>query len=192
MKEIFKQLSPAIRALGFKGTGQNYYQACEDVVLVINFQKSSGGMGFYINLGGHPNVLLAQKNAKQVKEYQCMFGQRIFPENSDGLWPYQLSEAEIEYIQQKIKLDHQEFFMPLSAIKSHVMNNEATVLVSEKMHGSIYGFNQAGYCEKYAFLAQAYGQIDKAKALTLQGIKLSPSTAPGMVERLEKFVAGLS
>ena len=47
-------MAPTLRSLGFKGSGQNYRKRTGDAVMVVSFQKSSGGERFYVNFGVQP------------------------------------------------------------------------------------------------------------------------------------------
>lgn len=44
-------IKPRLKALGFKKSGLNWRRSTEDVIQVLNIQKSQWGPEFYINLG---------------------------------------------------------------------------------------------------------------------------------------------
>jgi len=67
MRDVLKKLAPALRAAGFRGSGQNYRKADGDFVLVINFQGSRSGDKFYVNLGAQPTFIPAEGDAELDK-----------------------------------------------------------------------------------------------------------------------------
>jgi hypothetical protein len=54
MRDVLKKIGPALREIGFRGSGQNYRKVDDDFIFVINFQGSHWGPNFYINLGAQP------------------------------------------------------------------------------------------------------------------------------------------
>ncbi|CAG0982449.1 hypothetical protein ANAEL_01827 [Anaerolineales bacterium] len=81
MKEQLRELSSVLRPLGYKGSGQNFRNAKGEYLFVVNFQRSSDGIHFYINIGGQPRFVPDEgncpPNVKALKEYECIFRRRI-------------------------------------------------------------------------------------------------------------------
>lgn len=90
MREVLQRIAPVIRALGYRGSGQNYRKTEGDFVFVINFQSSSWGDRFYVNLGAQPVFIPAEGDAdlKRLKEYECVLRRRVGEE-----WPWQMPES---------------------------------------------------------------------------------------------------
>ncbi len=140
MKILLKTISPKIRELGFKGSGQNYYKIDSDVVMVINFQKSSGGEQFYINIGVQPLIMLGEESEpKKIKEYNCMFSDRIKPPNNESGWKYDLSSKELEDLITKIEHTYTHYFDLLRYIRSAIESKSINELLQEAGKVTIYG-----------------------------------------------------
>lgn len=69
---------PSLRALGFRGSGQNYRKGEGDFVFVIDFQGSSSEDSFFFDLGAQPTFIPSEGDGdpKKLKEYDCVFRQR--------------------------------------------------------------------------------------------------------------------
>src|SRR4051812_17344907 len=87
MKAILKQIAPHLRALGFRGSGQNYRKTEGDFVFVVNIQGSSSGDTFYVNLGAQPVFIPNDGSVelKDLKEYHCVFRRRV-----GAPWPWDI------------------------------------------------------------------------------------------------------
>jgi len=97
MKPFLQRAAVTLRAWGYRGSGQNYRRLVEDNVFVVNFQKSRDGRGFFVNLGSQPCSIPDEgerdANPKTLKEYECVFRQRLpgehpvnmSPEDTDAL-----------------------------------------------------------------------------------------------------------
>ncbi len=93
LKEILPKVAASLREKGFKGSGQNYRRATDVAVSVVNFQKSSGGERFFVNVGVQPLFVPTEgesaPDAKTIKEPECIFRRRLDPPMDDLLgWPY--------------------------------------------------------------------------------------------------------
>jgi hypothetical protein len=107
MKEVLKRVAPILRALGFRGSGQNYRKAEGDFVFVINFQGSRWGDNFYVNLGAQPVFIPAEGDADlgKLKEYECMLRRRVGAE-----WPWEMSDERFVALQADITSSQATFF----------------------------------------------------------------------------------
>jgi hypothetical protein len=107
MKEVLKKVAPSLRALGFRGSGQNYRRQEGDFVFVINFQGSRWGDNFYVNLGAHPVFIPAEGDAdlSKLKEYECMLRRRV-----GGMWPWQMTDEHFVQLEREILSAQTKFF----------------------------------------------------------------------------------
>ena len=107
MHSTLKKIGPALREVGFRGSGQNYRKADGDFVFVINFQGSRWGDNFYVNLGAQPVFIPAEGNADLVKlkEYECMLRKRV---GND--WPWEMSDETFASLQTEIISAQAAFF----------------------------------------------------------------------------------
>lgn len=83
--ELIKQdIKPFLIKLGFKKKGLNFYRTTENLIYLINFQKSSGNtvdtLMFYVNCGIYAAELARLQSREMVtapKEAECHFRARI-------------------------------------------------------------------------------------------------------------------
>jgi len=98
-KKIFlnalkQELSPKLREIGFKGSGQNFRRTKNEVINVLNIQVNRYGGSCAVNLGLHLTFLPMSSNTelpnlKKIQEYDCEFRTRLAPNNkSDYWWKY--------------------------------------------------------------------------------------------------------
>ena len=94
MKTVLEALAGPIREWGYRGSGQNYRRVVDDIIFVINIQKSRDGDHFFVNMGGQPTAIDDDAdrapNPRTAKEYECVFRQRL-----SGRWQRVLSADEI-------------------------------------------------------------------------------------------------
>lgn len=93
--DVLKQeLSPELRKIGFKGSGQNFQRVESEVINIVNIQSYKYGGSCAVNLGLHLSFLPLSWNMelpdlKKIKEYECEFRARLAPSNrSDYWWKY--------------------------------------------------------------------------------------------------------
>src|SRR5512139_920033 len=91
LKEL---LAPALRDLGFKGSGQHFLRTSGETLNAINIQGSKYGEGCFVNLGLHFSFLPpcwaeAVDPLRKWKEIDCEFRWRLESEpGHDKLWEY--------------------------------------------------------------------------------------------------------
>src|SRR5688572_14666010 len=95
-----RDLSPLLRAEGFKGSGQTFWRKIDERIDVVNVQGSRGGGKCCINLATHYSFLPLDggglvKEPNKFKEYDCVFRARLHDSGeSDHWWVYGRSDAE--------------------------------------------------------------------------------------------------
>ncbi len=83
-------IKPLLKQAGFKKKALNFYKSVNDIVYILNIQKSHGNssqeLRFYINIGIHDNTVEEEINNRVLefpKEYQCHVRLRIDNEEVD-------------------------------------------------------------------------------------------------------------
>jgi hypothetical protein len=190
MKETFKEIAVLIRIFGFKGSGQNFYRIGSDVVLVINLQKSSDSNRFYINIGVQPLILLGENNdPKKVKEYECMFRERINPPEGELGWGYGLTDLDINEFKTKLEQTNEKYFNLLGNIRESIETMSINELLPEQDAPTIFGGYHAVTFKEFSVLANAYGLLNKAILFAQSGIKICKPTVKGLLANLTKLAS---
>ena len=102
-------LAPTFRKHGFKGSGRNFRQVINEIVLVINLQGSKYGGAFTVNLGAQPLAVPIGVgevcDPASIKEYECAFRNRLSAVGRDTWWSYHDSrESMSDAAQQASRL----------------------------------------------------------------------------------------
>lgn len=90
--DVLKQeLSPKLRGLGFKGSGQNFRRVKNEVVNIVNIQIDKYGGSCAVNLGLHllflpSNSHIELPSLAKIKEYDCEFRTRLAPHSKTDFW----------------------------------------------------------------------------------------------------------
>ena len=96
-KFINSAFDPFFQKFGFKRKGTRWYLFKSEYLLVVDFQASHSGEGYYINIG----VEFLPTENLYPKEYECSIRYRIAREAPDtGRFDM---KNEVDYIQQLIK-----------------------------------------------------------------------------------------
>ncbi len=94
-KEFFdivkKEFAPALRDVGFKGSGQNFRRVQDEVINVVNIQGNKYGGSCAVNLGLHLTFLPLNwtdqlPDIKRIKAYDCEFRMRLAPRYRNDYW----------------------------------------------------------------------------------------------------------
>jgi hypothetical protein len=191
VKAILEQIVPTLRELGFKGSGQDYRKESCEAVMVVNFQRSSGGERFYVNLGGQPQFVPTeaegQADPQRIKAYECIFRRRLNP--PDGLpgWPYDLNISLVDDLKAKLSSAYKEYLYPLAQVPGTI-----TELTPEafKMQGphSILGGTDSLNALNFARIASVRGDVKRAKSFAELGLAECPPTASGLRAKLKKLL----
>lgn len=183
MKGILSYLAPALRRVGFKGSGQYYRKTEADFVFVVNFQGSPWGDRFYINLGAQPVFIPAegQANWKRLKEYQCILRRRV-----GTSWPWEMSADSIRAVETELLSVQNEFFGLAQTMRASFAVDPPGVLLQKFSSGTTEG-------RATLHLARAgmvLGQREKAFELARRGLELAGDRAPVLRDEINALLAG--
>lgn len=170
MQPVLKRIAPRLRALGFRGSGQNYRKTEGDFVFVINFQGSRSGEKFYVNLGAQPVFVPAEGHADlaKLKEYECILRRRVGVD-----WPWDMSEAMLSSLESEIDTTHAAFFGHAQTLRTAL----ATDSPEELIRNFSAGTTQARATLHLARAAAALGHSRTARELVARGLELAGETA---------------
>lgn len=191
MKSILSQVVPALRSLGFKGSGQNYRKATGEAVMVVNFQKSSGDDRFYVNLGVQPMFIPTEggvdPDSKKIKEYECVFRRRVSPPEGALGWPCHVDPATVDQLRSRIASAYEGYLAPLAKVPGPV--TELTPEEFRSQHsGSIFGGAHPLNALNFARIALARGHLDRAKEFAELGLSECPPTASVLKACLQEVI----
>jgi Domain of unknown function (DUF4304) len=108
---------PALRKLGFKGSGKNFRRVHGETINAINIQGSTTATRFYVNLGLHftflPPAYGSEIPAHKLKEIDCEFRWRLHAkDNWKTDWIYGTSAEESAAIARKVLRAYLDFGEP--------------------------------------------------------------------------------
>ena len=179
MKELLKELGTFIRALGFKGSGQNFRKFEIDFVFVINIQGSRDGCVFFVNLGAQPVFVPAEGDAAldTLKEHECIMRARVGSE-----WPWALSNASVAILKSELVATQDEFFGRMRTMRAAISNDSVEQLIQKFSAGT----TPARAALHLARAASALGHRDSAIALVEHGLTISGEQAKGLIYDLNE------
>lgn len=100
------ELAPALRRVGFKGSGKQFRRPSSDCIHVINVQLRSVGGSFAINLGLQPldipDVRGNDPDAKSITDDLCEFRQRLTDTGVDHWWEFASADEAIVAVRQSV------------------------------------------------------------------------------------------
>jgi len=168
LHELLKILAPTLRRRGLKGSGKYYRMVEGDVAYVVNFQGSTSGNGFYLNLGAQPvfipTVSDEPPDIAKLKEYECMIRKRV-----GGRWSWNAEEAEVHRLVSELEKAMDDFFGRARGFKLALAERSATALLDDFSSGQTKAFATLAL----ARAAVAVGQISKARELVHLGLDLA-------------------
>jgi len=165
-RELLKKVAPSLRALGFRGSGQNYRKTEGDFVFIINFQGSSSGDSFFVNLGAQPTFIPSEGEAdpKKLKEYDCVFRRRM-----DGDWRWNLSESQLASLVRQVASAQAAFFENAQTLRSALAVDSPDTLLSKFTAGT----SEARAALHLARAAVRLGHLATARGLVERGFELA-------------------
>ena len=183
MKEVLKRVAPALRALGFRGSGQNYRKSERDFVFVINFQGSSSGDTFFVNLGAQPVFIPNEGYGEldKLKEDQCVLRRRVGSE-----WPWEMPSREaLDALVAAITTTQAAFFGHVQTLRDAIATEPAEKLLREFSAGT----TEARAALHLARAAVALGHPDQARVLVERGLELVSDSASILRSQLREVLA---
>lgn len=190
IKSAIADVIPLIRSWGFKGSVPTFRLITNRFVLVINFQGSSGGSRYYVNLGVQPLFVQTEgeslPDAKQIKEYECIFRDRVDPPEDLPGWPYDESYAPT--LMATLTRAYEQFLIPISTIPGPVTE----VTVDDFPDGSahlLFGPRHSDTFLHFARIALATDQLTKAHRFAMAGLEICPERASTLRAHLKDALA---
>jgi hypothetical protein len=183
MREILKHLAPKLRAQGFRGSGQNFRKTDGNFVFVVNFQASSRGDKFYVNLGAQPFFIPTEGNAevnpKSLKEYECIFRTRVGKE-----WRWEMIESVRSQLEEKLDSQLGKFFGHVKTLRTALLNDEP----EELLKNFCLGTTKARAAFHLARGSLALGENKKAETLAIRGLELAGESAYILRDQLNELI----
>jgi hypothetical protein len=183
MREILKHLAPKLRAQGYRGSGQNFRKTDGDFVCVVNFQGSSRGDRFYVNLGAQPFFIPTEGNAelnpKTVKEYECIFRRRVGKE-----WQWEMNESDRARLEKELNAAQSEFFVHAQTLRTALRDDEPESLLENFCFFS----TKARAALHLARGSLALGDYEKAEILAIRGLELAGEGAYILRDELNALI----
>ena len=173
------EFAPRLRAVAFKGTGQNFRRVAGDMIHAINIQGNKWGDSCTVNLGLHltflPDTLQVMPDLKTIKEIDCEFRFRMFvDEGRDQWWLYGTTPMEAEQSARSLIATYFDFGEP------HFSRyNQPTALVAE-LEQIVFGHRPAEHWLQRLSLVRAalagarihlhYGNLAESKRFARAGL----------------------
>ena len=177
MKETLLHLGMHIRALGFKGRGQNFRRKEGEFIFVINIQKSRSSEEFYINLGAQPTFVPAECDASlsTLKEYECVMRARVGNE-----WSWDLDETARLALIRQVDTEQEKFFGTIRGLRMAIAHEP----IDELLRKFSMGTTQARTALHLARAASFLGHAAIADALVKRGLMLAGEHATILIHDL--------
>jgi hypothetical protein len=188
MREILKRIGRSLRAVGFRGSGQNYRKTDGEFIFVVNFQRISVGDHFYVNLGAQPTFIPAEGDSDldRLKEVECVFRKR-----AGGWWPRQMSEAEAASFEAEVLATQQKFFDLIRQLPAALMTDPVEVLIEKYASASATHNAPPHAILNLARAASARGSREKARQLAICGLELAAERNVILIAELRELLASL-
>ena len=192
MKTLSARLYPMLRAHGFRGSGNTLRRVDDPVVHVFNVQGSSGAETCYLNLGAHLMFLPmpggGMPDAKKLKEYECVFRDRMDPPGGSGVgWSYGCNEDEmnetIAFICEHWELYALPFFNKYSQFPADFDSLINDVDASSKHPIELLTL---------ARIAAHLSNNSRAESLASEGLKRCPERASSLRAELVQLIQGMT
>ena len=183
-KILSKHFYPTLRAQGFRGSGATLRRIDGDLLHLFNFQGSSGGEGFYVNLGVHIASLGGPPLDKAL-EHNCAFRQRMDPlrDTAGRRWPYGSSEADAMAVIEELAAQS-------GTIANQFFANYATYPGSflQLVEGTDAHSLNPYKALTYAKIALNLGKRERALEIAEEAIPRVRAKATGLIANLRQFV----
>lgn len=178
MKKLLLHLAPRLREVGFRGTAQNYRRADDNCLCIVNFQKSTSGDTFYINLGAHPALMAntPEAHSKRLTVWDCFCRCRVGRQ-----WPLTIPETEWGALAAHLRTAQREFFDHVGALPRAL----ATRSAEEVLKAYCIGTTIQDAALQLALAAYAVGRVELARRLAERCLEALGEGGGGVVLRVE-------
>lgn len=174
-------LVPLVRSRGYKGSGSTFRKHEGDTLFVVNFQRSTDGEHFFINLGGQPTRIPDEgsraPNPKTLKVYECVFSTRV-----GSRWTRTLRSEELMDARAELGQSLANFEFTVLTVAEQIPRGPAADLLSALP----FGCTSARGALHLARLSTLLGEYDKCRAFVQLGLTMAGPHAGGFVAELKK------
>ena len=195
LKDILFHVVPALRAWGFKGSGQNFRYANAHSVCVVNFQKSSGGNRFYVNVGLQPLFVPDEVGSKpdpiNIHESACIFRQRVEPPDGMFGWPYDLDDSLLQLLCRRFEEKYSSFIKPLMLFPGPLTEATPKDFDGHPVH-PLFGGRRARTFLHFSRIALAWNRPDVATEFAQRGIHMCGNRATSLLADLKDALRNAS
>jgi len=183
MKDALKKIAPVVRALDFRGSGQNYRKVDGYFVFVINFQGSKYGDDFFINLGAQPTFIPAEGDCdlSKIKEYECVFRRRV-----GESWPWEMDDHAFEILKADLIKAQGLFFSHVKTLPDSIKTNTANELIVKFSFSTTNARSSLHLARSAAY----FGCFDMANELVNIGLELAGEKAVILRKELKQVIQG--
>lgn len=112
MRDLLRELARALRADGFRGSGQTYRRTDEHIIVIVNVQKSRWDARFYVNLGAEPR---RTTDVARLHHYDCLLRRRVGDD-----WPVDLADAGLAEVIARVRADAWAFVAWVERLRNAV------------------------------------------------------------------------
>ncbi len=190
LQDILAEIVATLREKGYKGSRQNYRLATAKAVSVVNFQKSSDGERFYVNVGVQPLFVPTEgestPDAKTIKEPECIFRRRLDPPKQDSFgWPYS-TDLSVD-LAQRFKQMYVDFVTPLMTIPGPTTDACVADFPLDSVH-PLFGARHARNFLHFARIFRAMGNRERAEEFATTAIEICPPRASTLLYHLQQIL----
>jgi hypothetical protein len=180
-----------LRSLGFRGSGQNFRKIQEMFAFVVNFQGSTSGDRFYVNIGAQPLFIPSEgagpsfrpgdtAAAKKLKEYECIFRGRV-----GEWWPWDISAREAASLEEELREAIGVFSDIARRFPPAVANQSAETLIEKFTIGT----TTARSALHLSRAALSLGHAQQARFLAERGLGLAGEQATILRRELQDVLS---
>lgn len=187
LPNLANEFYPLLRVQGFKGSGSTLRRIESPVVHVFNIQRSSGGEGFYVNLGAHLEFLASGSgDTSKLKEHECAFRRRLdSPRPELGRWRY----PGLIYSSKSLVRDLVSAWegQGMSFFQSYASYPTSFIGV---VRAAVECPPHPGDSLVYAQIGRSLGMLEEALGIARTGLESAPPRASGLKAKLTRFIEG--
>jgi hypothetical protein len=186
-ESVGTDLVPQLRAEGFSGSGATYRKLENEVLFVVNFQRSRDGSRFFINLGGQPTCIPDEgrdyPNPRTLKEYECVFRERVGTD-----WSRLPTPSERVTVRAELQIALARFRETVLSVPRRVRMEAA----EELLHSLPFGCTAPRAALHLARWSKAHGDPLKTQSFVELGMRLAGTGATILVAELQSVRSEVS